>query len=826
MSSPPPPAPSFPFPYEPYGIQTDFMEALFSCIDKGQVGIFESPTGTGKTQSVVNGSMTWLRGQSGVFDDSLDIPPPPPPADAAPTSLPSWVMEDTRKRKREEVTALRAAVERKRIRKAGRALQREASSRRASVGMIPPPQGGDAEFLLDDPEGEPRGGLAVGAYSDSSSDSSCGADLSGVQGRPQIIFCSRTHTQLEQFVSEMKKTVWWKDVPSTNGEGSFAVRPIQMTSRMHVCLNNEILEKSKQRSDRLNDLCKDSSCVYKTPANVSKMVDRMRVRSIDIEELIQEGKHKDNMACPYYVARKAASLTELDGYPATVLAVPYAAILTSAARASFGINLKGNVLILDEAHNLLSAVNDAHSVTLRLSVLAFTVKSLQAYTARYCNRLHVKNKVKLRQLLAVLKQILAFLGNTEYLNGTERLINATDFSFATGIEGVNAPDLTKFIRESKLFNKLQGFTESSPEPADTKRPSDPSTKRPSIAQMYSVENFLYQGLVGDLKYCRLLLKPGADPSLSLVSIFAGAFFEEIVKDARSVVLAGGTMSPVSDFLAELLPHLPKERLTTFSCGHVIPLANIRCTVVRGHTSNTLMNPLGELHDYDFRHTSRNNTAMLTSLLQDLVAICTTTSGGVIIFFPSYAYERLVWDTWHSAGLLHHLTTLRCISREPRSGEGSVADVLQSYQKACDEGIRGGRGGLLSSVVGGKLSEGINFADHYGRAVVVVGMPYPNTQDPLLKEKQRLVAETSGAGAASRMLDVMCMKAVNQSIGRAFRHKNDYAAIFLFDQRYAREDTKALLPHWISRAYCTTPTLSPALPSLNTFFTEKQEPKEG
>lgn len=36
----------FPFPFQPYPIQEQFMEALYATLDQGKVGIFESPTGT------------------------------------------------------------------------------------------------------------------------------------------------------------------------------------------------------------------------------------------------------------------------------------------------------------------------------------------------------------------------------------------------------------------------------------------------------------------------------------------------------------------------------------------------------------------------------------------------------------------------------------------------------------------------------------------------------------------------------------------------------------------------------------------------------------
>ena len=37
----------FKFPFTPYPIQIDFMRQLYETVEAGQVGIFESPTGTG-----------------------------------------------------------------------------------------------------------------------------------------------------------------------------------------------------------------------------------------------------------------------------------------------------------------------------------------------------------------------------------------------------------------------------------------------------------------------------------------------------------------------------------------------------------------------------------------------------------------------------------------------------------------------------------------------------------------------------------------------------------------------------------------------------------
>lgn len=38
--------PQFNFPFQPYDIQVKFMKALFCVLQDGNIGIFESPTGT------------------------------------------------------------------------------------------------------------------------------------------------------------------------------------------------------------------------------------------------------------------------------------------------------------------------------------------------------------------------------------------------------------------------------------------------------------------------------------------------------------------------------------------------------------------------------------------------------------------------------------------------------------------------------------------------------------------------------------------------------------------------------------------------------------
>ncbi|KAJ1827135.1 ATP-dependent DNA helicase chl1, partial [Coemansia sp. RSA 2703] len=62
-----------------------------------------------------------------------------------------------------------------------------------------------------------------------------------------------------------------------------------------------------------------------------------------------------------------------------------------------------------------------------------------------------------------------------------------------------------------------------------------------------------------------------------------------------------------------------------------------------------------------------------------------------------------------------------------------------------------------------------------------------------------------------------------SIGRAIRHRADYAAIIFFDVRYAEPRIASKLPHWITNADSKDAAplkplpFGPALAQIATFF---------
>lgn len=91
-------------------------------------------------------------------------------------------------------------------------------------------------------------------------------------------------------------------------------------------------------------------------------------------------------------------------------------------------------------------------------------------------------------------------------------------------------------------------------------------------------------------------------------IYFELFIANVVRDARSVVLAGGTMEPMSEFIDQLflMAGATPDRIMTFSCDHVIPKENIISNIV-------MRGPTGVEFEFNF-HNRQDTRLVIESLL--------------------------------------------------------------------------------------------------------------------------------------------------------------------------------------------------------------------
>lgn len=108
--------------------------------------------------------------------------------------------------------------------------------------------------------------------------------------------------------------------------------------------------------------------------------------------------------------------------------------------------------------------------------------------------------------------------------------------------------------------------------------------------------------------------------------------------------------------------------------------------------------------------------------------------------------------------------------------------------------------ILIAVVGGKLSEGINFSDDLARCIILFGMPFQNIKSQEIKLKMdfydKLYKDNKSSINGNDYYENQCMKSVNQTIGRSIRHKNDFSSIVLVDIRYKNSRIRSKLSKWL------------------------------
>jgi hypothetical protein len=98
------------------------------------------------------------------------------------------------------------------------------------------------------------------------------------------------------------------------------------------------------------------------------------------------------------------------------------------------------------------------------------------------------------------------------------------------------------------------------------------------------------------------------------------------------------------------------------------------------------------------------------------------------------------------------------------------------------------GALFFAVCRGKVSEGIDFSDDNARAVIAVGIPFPNFKDEqvtLKREYNDSLHTQNGLLSGSEWYEMQAYRALNQALGRCIRHKNDWGALILIDERYSK-----------------------------------------
>lgn len=605
----------------------------------------------------------------------------------------------------------------------------------------------------------------------------------------QIIICSRTHTQLNQFIKEVKKLD-----PQLYCDVRFAIA----SSRQYLCVNKHILSTSKGSVELLNDECRRSKCQFKS--NITPIIESTISYPLDQSELRLIGSENCLSSCPYYASKHTIKYAD-------VILAPYNFIINKSLRESSGLKIDHNILIFDEAHNLGDAITNSTSVSFTTYDSLILLEQIRMYTNKYNSILSQDTKFN----LGTITKLLESFTNIK-ICVDEKVIDISQFLVECGIATLSIHSIIDFLTNSEICLKIRSYAEGLYSKLEYNYNKETSiiymfreflncillcTKDDKIIISHQNETPYYEGLVSKFINDTYL-------KIEIYSLSIFDSFSEIITSARSVMLVSGTLTPIHEYLM-MIPST-KDKVRIFRNPGIFTIDKIYCNIISTTPSNN--NVLNFTHE---KRTDRNTMEGLCQIISNLSLVVPE---GLLVFFTSFNYMHsfLTFGLGNRYKMNQFDGPLSSLKKNIFI-EGTTPNLMEQYTKSAINGA------VLFAIFGAKFSEGIDFSDHLARAIILIGLPYPPESSKLkLKEQYYRIKSQSTIGSRTTQIDlssqlnilnindikaslmtetvnlrkIICFKTINQAIGRAIRHINDYAAIILIDNRYLQQSNISFL----------------------------------
>ena len=235
-------------------------------------------------------------------------------------------------------------------------------------------------------------------------------------------------------------------------------------------------------------------------------------------------------------------------------------------------------MVFDEAHNLSSALSEIHSPRVTRDMLTQSLRQLEAYHARYADRLSSLSHSFLIHLQTVLRALLAVLTSPPPALGRVSVLRTDAFLRLLRVEDINLFDLLRFVAAKRILFKLNGFVDrmrgeesegggksegeiggksegggksgnegGGKSEGGGKREIGGKSEGDGLAPIshFPVVRAFIGALTSDSEDTNIVVDCGDTPFVQLLLLNPESHFETIIQDARSVIITGGTLQPVS-----------------------------------------------------------------------------------------------------------------------------------------------------------------------------------------------------------------------------------------------------------------------------------------
>uniref|UniRef100_A0A452HC63 DNA 5'-3' helicase n=1 Tax=Gopherus agassizii TaxID=38772 RepID=A0A452HC63_9SAUR len=595
----------------------------------------------------------------------------------------------------------------------------------------------------------------------------------------KLIYCSRTVPEIEKVIEELRKLL---DFYEKLTREKLPFLGLALSSRKNLCIHPEVssLRFGKEVDSKCLSLTAsyvraqqqwDSaipSCHFFEEFDAHGWQVPIPFGIYNLDDL--KGYCRQKGWCPYFLARYSILHANIVVYSYHYLLDPKIADLVSKELA------RKSVVVFDEAHNIDNVCIDSMGVNITRRTLdrcQANVTTLQATIQKIKETDAQKLKEEYRRLVEGLREANVARETDVYLANPvlpdEILQEAVPGNIRTAEHFVGF--MKRFLEYLKSRLRVHHMVQESP----------PSFLK-DVFEKVCIER-------KPLRFCaerlRSLLR-----TLEIVDI---ADFSPITLIANFATLVSTYAKGFTIIIEPFDDRTPTiaNPILHFSCMD----ASIAIKPVFERFQSVIITSgiVGRGNDQvaiSSKFETREDIAVIRNYGNLLLEMSAIVPDGIVAFFTSYQYMENIVASWYEQGILENIQRNKLIFIETQDGaETSMA--LEKYQEACENG----RGAILLSVARGKVSEGIDFVHHYGRAVIMFGVPYVYTQSRILKARLEYLRDQFQI-RENDFLTFDAMRHAAQCVGRAIRGKTDYGLMIFADKRFARADKRGKLPRWI------------------------------
>ncbi len=580
-----------------------------------------------------------------------------------------------------------------------------------------------------------------------------------LENNKKILYTTRTNAQQRQVIVELraiqKKT------------GDKRIFGVGMQGRSNMCLlarddpdigngTSEELSKFCSNQKKLTASNKNKGCKYYR----NYIGDKQRINSIvewtknnlpTAEEFIEFCEKK--AACPYEINKMMIR-------EAVVVVVPYVYVFDKTIRIMLfdwlSVSDDDIILIVDEAHNLPSYIRDLFSAQLSMWMLNSCVLEAKKFGDPKLSG----GKVSVSKFCKMLIEIISILRDT-YVYGI------LENGIRTNAYVKNDAFIPSHELESEIMSRLKITSKTlhdvvSDLVAYGEKIQEYQQKEGKLPRSYlhKLGAFLEFWIHVEMdQYIKLIVDAsgGKNPRIEAYcldpSIGTG-----IINEFHSSIHMSGTLEPLEEYRDSL--GLSKETELVF---YPSPFSkeNRKIFFVKDVTTR-----------YD---EIARDKKIVPRMWQHITDICNTFPKNIMVCFPSFNTLSL----FQNKGSFDDIK--RCLYVEEQSmSQSDLMDLVTSFKSY---GVENGSGAALFSVMGGRISEGMDFPAEQLEIAVIVGIPYPK---PTARQRglQKYYDFKFGKGW-EYTVNAPAARKLLQSIGRLIRDENDRGVAVILDKRAPR-----------------------------------------